>query len=193
MADFNVAYNITMGHEGGYANHPSDTGGETWKGISRNNWPKWAGWPLVDRTKNEKPAKSLHALNLSLSGNPELNRYVLNFYKRHFWDVYSLDMVKSQAIANEMFDSAVNMGIEVESKFLQRALNLSNRNSNLYADLLVDGDIGPKTISVLNAHPRPQLVVKILNVLQGARYISICENRSSQEVFVETWFSRVAL
>ena len=49
MADFNQAFDITMGHEGGYANNKLDTGGETYRGVSRNNWPDWEGWRLIDR------------------------------------------------------------------------------------------------------------------------------------------------
>lgn len=36
MAIFNSAFKITMGNEGGYANNPDDSGGETYAGIARN-------------------------------------------------------------------------------------------------------------------------------------------------------------
>ena len=193
MADFPIGYKVAMGHEGGYAKHPSDTGGETWRGISRNNWPKWKGWIIVDQIKKKVNAKVLRDLNRSLAEDKELDFLVKDFYKKNFWDVYSLDYVKSQTIANEIFEAGVNFGIEVESKFLQRALNLTNRAGRSFPNLKVDGDIGAKTIAVLNAHPNPSLVLKILNVLQGARYISICENNESQEVFAESWFSRVSI
>ena len=35
MADFNIAFEITMGHEGGYSFDKDDAGGETYRGISR--------------------------------------------------------------------------------------------------------------------------------------------------------------
>ena len=28
---------------------PEDRGGETYRGIARRAWPKWAGWKIVDR------------------------------------------------------------------------------------------------------------------------------------------------
>ncbi|MBC7912857.1 MAG: hypothetical protein H7Y07_01930, partial [Pyrinomonadaceae bacterium] len=60
MANFDLAYKITMHNEGGYANDPQDNGGETWKGVARNFCPKWAGWVIVDRIKASYP-KSLNA------------------------------------------------------------------------------------------------------------------------------------
>ena len=43
MANFDEAFALTMKSEGGYANNPNDTGGETYKGVSRKNHPKWNG------------------------------------------------------------------------------------------------------------------------------------------------------
>ena len=36
MSDFNKAFDRVIGHEGGYVNHPSDPGGETNWGVTRN-------------------------------------------------------------------------------------------------------------------------------------------------------------
>lgn len=41
MAEFNIAFQKTLTHEGGYVNDPEDSGGETYKGISRNNHKNW--------------------------------------------------------------------------------------------------------------------------------------------------------
>ena len=40
MADFNDAFDETMGHEGGYVNDSNDAGGETYRGISRRFNPQ---------------------------------------------------------------------------------------------------------------------------------------------------------
>ncbi len=44
MADFKKAFQILEKWEGGYSNHISDTGGETYKGITRKNYPKMSFW-----------------------------------------------------------------------------------------------------------------------------------------------------
>lgn len=191
MADFNKAFEITMGHEGGYANNPNDNGGETYKGVARKFWPKWEGWKAIDAIKSKYGA-SAAIINKHAGTDAALQKAIKSFYKTNFWDVYSLDKVNDQAIAEEMFDTGVNMGIKVEAEFLQRALNLTNNNGKLFKDLFVDGDIGPITLGVLNNHPNKKLVLKILNVMQGARYIDIAERNKTQEMFINSWFSRVS-
>lgn len=184
MADFKTAYKITMTHEGGYANNPADTGGETWKGIARKKHPDWQGWQLIDKAKHGDFPANLYSI-------PNLQNLVESFYKVKFWDYLKLDQVNNQKIANELFDTSVNMGQGIAALFLQRSLNVSNRNGKDYAELQVDGNIGPVTIATLNNHPRPEQVLKLLNTLQGARYISICEANPSQEIFLNSWLSRV--
>lgn len=185
MADFNVAYKETMKIEGLYANNPNDSGGETWKGIARKKHPAWAGWAIVDsyRSKPGFPGNLVDAIGLQ--------EQVLSFYKKAFWDMLSLDKVSDQRIGNELFDTGLNMGMAIAGSFLQRALNLANRNEKDYADLPVDGVVGVRTISTLNNSKDQNLVLKLLNILQGARYISICENDPTQEIFLRSWMSRV--
>jgi lysozyme family protein len=114
------------------------------------------------------------------------------FYKKHFWDVNRLDQVSNQSIANEMFDTGVNCGIVVAANFLQRSLNLLNRNGKNYPDLIVDGKIGPVTLGVLNRHPSPKNILKCLNGFQFHWYVLICERDKSQEEFFNGWLERVS-
>lgn len=186
MANFQTAYSVVRQNEGGYANNKKDRGGETYKGIARNSFPAWAGWRIVDYYKDH--VKNFEA---SLEKDKPLQELVLQFYQDNFWKRLSLDSVTDQRIATELFDTGVNMGTGIAATFLQRVLNVSNREGREYPDLLVDGDLGPKTITILNHHPRPSEVLKALNCLQGARYIAICEANPSQEVFFQAWMSRV--
>ncbi|WP_369682039.1 glycosyl hydrolase 108 family protein [Malonomonas rubra] len=39
----NNAFQITLGHEGGYAFAPDDAGGETYKGLVRHHHSSWLG------------------------------------------------------------------------------------------------------------------------------------------------------
>jgi len=48
-------------------------------------------------------------------------------------------------------------------------------------------------LAAVNQHPRPALLLKLLNVLQGYKYVEIAEATKTQEKFVASWFSRVAL
>lgn len=191
MADFKAAHKVVMIHEGGYANDPDDTGGETYKGISRKNFPGWEGWSVIDETKKGKPP--LHLLNDTLAANPGLQRLVEGFYKKEFWDVMRLDEFKSQEIANELYDTGVNMGTYVAGIFLQKALNVLNRNQLDYKDLPITGNIGPLTLAAVNIQKRDKEVVKLLNCLQGSRYMEICLENPGQEKFLRSWLNRVAI
>lgn len=186
MAIFKLAYNITCAHEGGYVKDPKDNGGETYKGISRNNFPNWQGWKIIDSFKKDAGFPAV------LEKHELLNSLVLDFYKSEFWDVNRLTEVAHQEIANELFDTGVNVGIDFAARSLQRALNVANQEGRYYPDMVVDGKIGGTTLKALNAHPKPATILKALNALQGAKYIAICEARQSQERFLNGWMERVS-
>jgi lysozyme family protein len=105
----------------------------------------------------------------------------------------------SPRIAEELLDTGVNMGVGTASKFLQRALNTLNAEGKYYPDITVDGAIGQMTLASLKAFLAHRgdnghvVLVRMLNALQGVRYIEIAEAKPSQEAFIYGWFlSRVA-
>lgn len=193
MANFITSYRITKANEGGYHNatgaNSADRGGETFKGIARKIHPSWGGWVMIDDLKS-KPNFPNTALN-----DPEINKLVLSFYKNLFWNPLKLDDIEHQGVANEMFDTAVNMGTGVASRFFQRSINYLNRNQTNFKNLNVDGVIGPVTLSTFNrlSSEDKRHVFNLLNILQGARYINIIDSDPSQEVFIRGWLERVEL
>jgi lysozyme family protein len=154
MADFIQAYQVTLAHEGGYSNNPQDSGGETYKGIARKYHSDWVGWHIIDQLKKNANFPK------NLDDNKPLQDLVMGFYKKEFWDKMKLDSVTDQRIANEMFDTAVNMGLNTAGRFLQRVLNVSNKGEQYYPNLKVDGIIGLGTITALNKHPMPDTYLK---------------------------------
>ncbi len=179
-----------MGHEGGYANNPLDTGGETYKGIARNFNPGWGGWHKVDQAK--KQTGVVAQLDRLLSADKALQLEVQKFYKLNYWDVNRLDLIDSQVLGDKLFDIGVNMGVKRAALMLQQALNLTNVNGRAYRDIAEDGVIGPETLSLTDTHPRPALLLKVINALQAERYLNIMRNNPTQETFANSWFSRVA-
>jgi len=190
MVEFLEAYKITMRHEGGYSTDPDDAGGETYKGISRRYNPSWEGWEIIDSMK-------VHAdFPAVLNQLPELQDKVHSFYKQYYWDSNKLDNVNNQNIVNEMFDTAVNMGRNRAAKFLQESLSYLNRNERLYDDLAIDGNIGPATLRSLDCildSNEEELLLKILNVLQGYHYLQYMKKKPTQEKYMRGWFDRVNL
>lgn len=190
MPDFIKAYKITMGHEGGYSIDPDDAGGETYKGISRRYNPTWEGWEIIDTMKDHANFPAI------LNQLPQLQDSVHDFYKKNYWDSNKLDKFNSQAIADEMFDTAVNMGRSRAAKFLQESLSYLNRNERLFDDLVVDGYIGSASLRALDYildQGEEEILLKVLNVLQGNFYLNYMKENPTQEKFMRGWFNRVNL
>lgn len=118
-------------------------------------------------------------------------------YRRLYWLRPGLDRVaaRAPALAAELFDTGVNMGPVVAATMLQRALNALNRGGSDYADVVLDGRIGPVTLAALDAFLTvrasggEQVLVKAIEALQGERYLSLAERRPANEAFLYGWLA----
>jgi lysozyme family protein len=133
MADFNIAYIRTNVFEGGYANNPLDKGGETYYGIARKGNPSWAGWEIIDKYRNEPNFPK----NLEV---PEVKSQLQNLkkilFKASYWNLVWGDKIKNQVIANDVFDTAINMGVGASIKLLYRQYNMPEKTT-MSEELLV--------------------------------------------------------
>ncbi len=195
MANFEVAYENVLKAEGGYVDHPSDRGGETYKGVARNFHSNWEGWAIIDSCKGDSSFPGI------LEENSILQERVHEFYKAEFWDKVKGDSIRQQELAEEMFDTAVNMGVKYGGLFLQKTLNILNNNGKRYSDISADGAVGPVTLDTLakffttvrGEDEGVQLLLFWMNMYQGARYIAIAEANLTQEVFIRGWSKRAGI
>lgn len=191
MANYKQSYLKIMGYEGGYSNDEDDIGGQTYKGISMVYHPDWGGWAIIDKLKKEPDFPA------NLKKNVELNDMVILFYKPKYWDVFRGDDIAFQGIADEMLDISINLGYKRAVIFLQKALNVLNRNASLYTDITMDGVIGKNTITALDFFMKKDgnanFIIKILNILQGEHYINRMLEDPTQEKFCRGWLDRVEL
>jgi lysozyme family protein len=176
MADFKIAESITGKNEGGYANNKADTGGETYAGISRNNWPKWEGWKRIDAIKN-KSGGSVKVINSFAKEDECLNNLISEFYKQNFWDVLKLDLVNDQQLANSVYDFGVNSGTGRSAKFLQQSAGVKD-----------DGVIGNITLHAVNSADR-KVIYYDFNKRRETFYKSIAKGNQAQ--FLKSWLSRL--
>lgn len=116
MADFKKSIEKILLTEGGYSHDPNDRGGETYKGVSRKNWPNWSGWNLIDA--------SVYKTSAALNAIPGLHDLVVSFYKVNFWDKVGGDAIISQSVAGLLMDSAVNEGITPAVKRAQEIVGI---------------------------------------------------------------------
>ena len=121
MANFKEAFEKVVFNEGGYVNDSDDAGGETYMGISRKAHPNAIIWKHIDKiTAKYKTAKTITKY---LKENKELTREIESIYKSDYWAKFNLDKEKSQRLANQIFDSAVNCGVSATIKRINRVKN----------------------------------------------------------------------
>jgi len=106
---FDEAVEIILVHEGGYVFDAQDSGGETRYGISKRSFPK-----LDIKNLTKEKAKEL--------------------YRSCYWHSVRADRLPS-SLRLMVFDCAVNQGVSLASKILQRVVGVQ-----------ADGIIGPVTI-----------------------------------------------
>ena len=121
MADFDEAFEKIIFNEGGYVNDKDDAGGETYMGISRKHHPNSLIWYIIDKVTSKY--KDVSEINRCLKANTELNDLVKSIYKSDYWAPFNLNKEKSQRLANQIFDNAVNRGVSTTKKLLQRIKN----------------------------------------------------------------------
>lgn len=149
MGDFLTSYRKTAISEGGYANDPKDHGGETWRGISRNNFPRWEGWVRIDSYKK------LSGFPAMLKNDGDLELLVLKFYRKNFWNVIRGDEIKAQPICDQVYDMAVNAGNGTAIMLAQNdafglPTDADEKNKKIHALGIDYGTMDNKTLSKLN-------------------------------------------
>lgn len=166
--------NAVIDAEGGYSNHPDDGGGETMYGITK----------AVARENGY--VGDMRMMPRSVAERIYRNRYITT-------PRFHLILEVSPKIAEELIDTGVNMGPHRAAEFLQRWLNGFNVLSSGYADLFVDGRIGPVTVDALKRYltargaEGERVMLRALNCTQGNRYLEISEGNHSQRTFLYGW------
>ena len=195
MADFNTAFERTMQFEGGYnSGENGDPGGETYRGIARNHHPEWTGWLIIDAWKGQKDFIA------ALRKNVELQQQVLSLYKNKYWAHIQGDAIKSNSVANCLFDIAVNMGLTYAATSLQKALNAMNYNSTtgkgFFNNLRIDGIIGGTTLAALNLilqQSEENLLLTMINCERGRKFITIANAFPERRKFLRGWMKRIGV
>lgn len=160
--------------EGNYVDHPSDRGGPTKYGITQ----------AVAR------ANGYMGDMLELPYTKAIEIYTYRYIVGPQFDKVARC---SLPIAEKLIDIGVNMGPAIASTFFQRILNAMNAKGSAYADIFVDGRIGPITINALCSYIKwrkeegEQVFLKALSGIQAARYLDIAENNKEQEDFFYGW------
>jgi len=144
----------------GYVNDPLDRGGETKFGVAKNANP------------------DLNITLLTWAGAQEV-------YFKMYWLAAKCDAVNqlSPRLAVLHFDGAINHGVGRASKFLQRAIRVTE-----------DGSIGPGSLKALNTALFQIGELSLCGIICDIRqdfYSEIIQRNPSQERFRNGWMRRI--
>ncbi len=172
MANFENALNKTLIHEGGYVFDLDDPGGETYKGIARNSNNTWTGWQTIDSLKKQPNFPK------NMDTNTVLQENIKSFYKANYWDTINGNDIQNQAVADSIFDFAVNAGVKTSAKMVQTIIGTSP-----------DGNIGPASLAKLNTFDS-EYFLALFKVAKIERYMEIVKKRPTSSKFLYGWIKR---
>ena len=163
-----------MKREGGYANNPKDSGGETKYGIT------------VATARAYGYTGLMRDLPYSTAQNIYLRRYWVepNFHKVN--EIYP-------ALAESLLDFGVLAGQRTAAAQLQRVLNVLNRQQRDYDDLDDDGRIGTITLAALQAFLQKRgregggVLFGMVAARQSVYLQELAERRPKDEEFEYGW------
>lgn len=169
MADFKIAFNYTMDFE------------------DRGRTGKVTGEPNGDSAKARLGINSVYNPDMpaefwTCPVEQALEMAAIREEAR-YWKPLRLDQVNSQAIANKLFDEAINTSVHEAGLLVQRALG--------FALQYVDGYIGPMTIDALNKADANDILAK-LRAESKAYYEKICELHPNLRKWLHGYLERAA-
>lgn len=150
--------------EGGFSNHPADTGGATMYGVTQATYNSWR--KALKRT--QQPVKKI------------THDEAFNLYKAMYWDEAGCDKLP-WPISYMVFDAAVNSGPSRAVKWLQEAVKVKQ-----------DGIIGPKTLKAIEDETAKGDGVLIYRLIDArVKFLTnLIKNKPSQIAFMFGWWRR---
>ena len=160
--NFDRAFELLIGHEGGYTNNPNDngnwTGGQKGKGVLKGT--------KYGIAANTYPNEDIR--NLTWDRAKQL-------YKRDFWDAVHADTLPG-AVAYNALDGAINSGASRSIQWLQKAAGVAD-----------DGRWGPVTQAAISKADPNDLVLRYC-----AYRLDFMTRLSSWPTYSRGWARRIA-
>ena len=168
--DFEAAHKQVAKWEGGYSNHPKDSGGVTNYGISLKF--------LIEQGEDINKDGLINAKDVMAVDKEKAKE----LFRKYFWTATCAKNLPSR-LAIAYYDLAVNAGPKRANMVLQEALNGEGFG------LVVDGAVGKLTMAAVN---------KCNDLWTAARYCvarkdwykRLCVSKPDYKVFLDGWINR---
>jgi lysozyme family protein len=164
MKGLDDALEYLLAEEGGWSNHPADTGGATMFGVTQGTY---------DAYRLAKSLKKQTVRNITQAEAREI-------YDVNYWRAAGCDRLP-WPISYMTFDAAVNSGPSRAVRWTQEGLGQKS-----------DGKIGPLSIEAANqAVDRGQGSLLLAIVDKRAEFLArLVQSKTSQSVFLLGWWRR---
>lgn len=180
-------FDKTLTWEGGFSDHPEDTGGPTAFGVTCWAWAKHLGRPTPPLPKGPEDLRRADIRDFFASMRPIMATLTKEEAREFLWKQYVVNPridTLHEAIAPQVADMSVNSGPRRAIRLLQQVIV----ESGLPVD--VDGRIGPQTRSAVD------LLIETVgaDLLNDAVAIARAEYYRSlgRGVFLRGWLRRAA-
>ena len=156
--------------EGDYSNNPADPGGETNHGVTVQV-ARDAGYTGPMRELPKEFAQQIYARDYI--ERPNFHRVI----------------AMSPAVGEKLVDAGVNAGPGRSARWFQQSLNHLSRGGTDFPLMVVDGQVGERSLAAYQALERKrgrvkacELTLKLLDAQQGAHYMSL-----NKPMFIVGW------
>lgn len=184
MSNFDIAIIPVLKHEGGYVDNANDPGGATNYGISLRWLSKQGDLDGDFDGDGDIDVDDIKAMT---------QEGAIALYHKHYWQPNKYHSIRSQIIANKVFDLTVNMGAKQSHKLLQRAL----RSSGI--SVLDDGILGKISFDAIDRIKENELLAAYRSEAAGFYRSLIMRNAALRKkgitaedftVFKKGWLNR---
>ena len=156
--------------EGDYSNNPADPGGETNHGVTVQV-ARDAGYTGPMRELPKEFAQQIYARDYI--ERPNFHRVI----------------AMSPAVGEKLVDAGVNAGPGRSARWFQQSLNHLSRGGTDFPLMVVDGQVGERSLAAYQALERKrgrvkacELTLKLLDAQQGSHYMSL-----NKPMFIVGW------
>ncbi|TWP31153.1 hypothetical protein ETU08_03460 [Apibacter muscae] len=162
-------------HEGGYVDHPNDSGGPTNKGITIGTWEAYAKIDLgIDPTLE----------NLKKITNEQATK----IYRKRYWEPKGFCKINNDKIGLMVYDWTITSG--GAGKEIQKLLV-----NEFSQSITIDGVIGTNTIKAMNNVQDQNKLLNRIAEIRKQYYTNLAYDKNGKPtknyIFLNGWLTRV--
>jgi lysozyme family protein len=153
---------VVLNNEGGYSNHPMDSGHATMKGVTQAVYDSY-------RLKNNLPINPVIDIT---------DEDIEDIYYSMYWNPMRIEQIDNDELVLHVFDHGVNAGAFTSVKILQRLVGEED-----------DGVIGPLTIRSVREF-NGNIVAEFIK-RRKLFYVTLVQRKPELRVFIKGWLRRI--